>query len=143
MSRIILVIAVLLFGLGVSQWQKKQDPLYMADTSIYGFVEVNPSDGVSHKTVLILTPLNCPSELAQRANRLYEALKQDGIPVERSNRYSSEIENPTPEQLAKYERWRKLWKKNGPLVLIGGWAKVSPSVDEVKGEYQQRVATGR
>lgn len=142
MSRIILVIAVLLLGLGVSQWEKKRNRLQAAGTSIYGFVEINPPEGVSAQKVMILTPPDCPRERASCAGPLFDALQQDGIPVERFHRYLSDIENPSPEQLAKNERLRKLREQNGPLVLINGWAKVSPSVDEVKGEYQQRVGSG-
>ena len=142
MSRIILVIAVLLLGLGVAQWQKKRDRLQTADTSIYGFVEINPPDGVSAHKVLLLTPPDCPRERTSCAGPLFDALQQDGIPVERFHRYSSDIENPTPAQRAKNERLRVLRQRTGVLVLINGWAKVDPSVDDVKGEFLQRVPSG-
>ena len=33
-------------------------------------------------------------------------------------------------------------QRTGVLVLINGWAKVDPSVDDVKGEFLQRVPSG-
>jgi hypothetical protein len=132
----ILVVAAVLVTLGWNRWQKSQDPLASATQSSYGFVEVPMPDGAHPGTVLIFTPLNCPSDLAQRANALFSELEREGIPVKLSSHYSASL--ATSEQKQAIKRFHALNEQPGPVVLIDGWAKANPTAHEVISEYKSR-----
>lgn len=93
-------------------------------------------DGANPRTVLIFTPVNCPSDWAQRATALLDDLRREGIPAQLSSRYSVRIIDPTPEQKQALKRFDALNKKDGPIVLVNGRAKANPRAFEVIAEYR-------
>lgn len=94
-------------------------------------------DGAKANTVLILAPVDCPSDAAQRADALSEELARLGIPNIRSSSYSSNITDPTEEQKAGVERAVSVLNGEIPAVFINGMAKANPTVEEVAFEYER------
>ncbi|PAT43133.1 hypothetical protein AAHN93_02660 [Vandammella animalimorsus] len=136
MRLIVLTIIALCLVLGIKHWRQSRDPLAHATASAQGFVSVPMPDGAQARTVLIFTPRNCPSDWAQRAQALADALAREGIPAQRSSHYRVSMVDPTPEQEQALQRFTALSKQPGPLVLINGQAKANPSADEVIAQYR-------
>jgi hypothetical protein len=108
-----------------------------AQKSPNGFVSAVMPDGAKANTVLILAPVDCPSDAAQRADALSEELARLGIPNIRSSSYSSNITDPTEEQKAGVERAVSVLNGEIPAVFINGMAKANPTVEEVAFEYER------
>jgi hypothetical protein len=106
----------------------------LADSN--GFVPVQMPDGVPRDTVLILAPINCPSDGAKRAEALAARLSGLGIPNVRRNSYS--IARVTRDELPGIKHAAAL-RDGGeiPLVMINGKGKANPTADEVATEYRQ------
>lgn len=106
----------------------------LADSN--GFVPVQMPDGVPRDTVLILAPMNCPSDAAKRADTLAARLSAIGIPNVRRNNYS--IARVTPDEMPGIRHAAALRDQEQiPLVMINGKGKGNPTVDEVATEYRQ------
>lgn len=132
------LIVIGLAGYGYHWWSGKSAVEREARaTSPTGFVSVAMPDGARTNTVIILAPLNCPSDAAQRADSLASQLTQAGIPNTRSNSYSASIADPTTEQTAAIQRAVKVIKGEVPAVFVNGMAKANPSFDEVVSEYRR------
>src|SRR5690242_13628649 len=84
------------------------------------FVAAAMPDGATKDTVLILAPVNCPSDAAKRADSLARQLEGMGIPVVRSNRFSLHIGNPTAEDKASMEQAASVLRGEIPAVFING-----------------------
>ena len=101
-----------------------------------GFVPAQMPDGAERDSVLILAPLNCPREGAQRAEHLAQRMKELGIPAVRSNRYS--VAQITKDNQASVNRAVEVLKTDTlPVVFINGRAKANPTADEVAAEYRR------
>lgn len=96
-----------------------------------GFVPVQMPDNAPAGKVMILAPVNCPSDVAKRADALAQSLSDQGIPNERSSRYM--IARVTPDMMPGIERAHSL---DPPVVLINGRGKSNPSAEEVVDEYR-------
>lgn len=108
------------------------DPL--AGGSPGAFVPVAMPDGAQPDTVIILAPLNCPSDAAQRADRLAADLTGRGFRVVRSNSFQAQIDNPTEEQNASLQRAAAVLNGTIPAVFLNGKAKSNPTAAEVAAE---------
>ncbi len=104
-------------------------------TSPNGFVPVQMPDDGKEDTVLILAPLNCPSDEAKRADALAARLDEMGIPNRRSSSYH--VFNPRPERMGAVERATEIFRRGAPAVFINGMAKSNPSAEEVALEYER------
>jgi hypothetical protein len=133
-----MVIAALVVGSGVHLWHGHQraaatrDLAALADSN--GFVPVQMPDGVPRDTVLILAPINCPSDAAKRAETLAARLTAMGIPNVRRSNYT--ITNPTPAEQPGIQHAFSL-SDQAPVVMLNGRGKGNPSVEEVATEYRQ------
>jgi hypothetical protein len=135
----IVIGGVVLAG-GAHFWQSHQHAVAarelaaLADSN--GFVPVQMPDGVPRDTVLILAPVNCPSDAAKRADTLATRLRAMGIPNVRRNTYS--IARVTRDELPGIQHAAALRDQGEiPLVMINGRGKGNPTVDEVATEYRQ------
>jgi len=106
-----------------------------AIADVYGFVPVRMPDGAPKNTVLILAPINCPSDGAQRADALEAKLQSLGIPSQRLNQYS--VAGARAEDREPIERAFNVMSGTIPAVMINGQARANPSIDEVTGEFHK------
>lgn len=135
MQIIRLLILAGLIGLGYHWWQGRGDASHAASESQSGFVSVLMPAGAERNNVLILAPVNCPSEDAQRADALAAELTRMGIPNTRSSSYSLAVDNPTREQKERMDRAVVVMNSDIPAVFINGMAKSNPTAEEVAEEY--------
>jgi hypothetical protein len=96
-----------------------------------GFVPVQMPDNAPPGKVLILAPVHCSSEVAQRADALAQFLTERGVPNIRSSSYM--ISRVSPDMMPGIERAHSL---RPPVVLIDGRGKSNPSAQEVLDEYR-------
>jgi hypothetical protein len=136
LSRVLFIVA--LIGLAVHLWNKKEAEISIAsETSPNGFISAAMPDGARKNTVIILAPINCPSDATQRADALAAYLGDMGIPNFRSSSYQATRDDPTPEQQAEVERAIAVLDGEVPAVFVNGMAKSNPSADEVVREYER------
>lgn len=134
-ARLVLV-GILVIG-GYQWWSRHQAAAQveaaLAATSPAGFVALPMPTGVTASEVVVFAPANCPSDAAQRADRLEQALAAKGIPVRRSQNASFDFESPDPQTVVVLER-----VMNGtiPIVFVRGKGKANPTADEVLAEYR-------
>lgn len=118
-------------------WRSNDSVATEAVESANGFVPVVMPDGAKPNTVLILAPVNCPSDAAKRADMLARELTRLGIPNARGSSFSVDITNPTPEQRNGVERATSVFNTDIPSVFINGMAKPNPTASEAAAEYQR------
>jgi hypothetical protein len=103
-----------------------QDP----GLSAAGFFLLSRSDAKNPR-VTIMSPPNCPSHEAQRAQALRSSLINAGIPCELKQGIEFQFTDP-----AEVERVNKFMANAAnPLVLVRGWAKGAPTAQEVIAQY--------
>lgn len=102
-----------------------------------GFIPAMMLNGAKPDTVYIMTPKNCPSEAAQRAQRLAEQLNQRGIPNVRQSSFRAGVTNPTDEEKKLLEHSAAIVSGEIPAVFVNGMGSVNPSVQEVVGEFER------
>jgi len=130
-------------GYGGYLWWTGQDALHpfaakiTAEASPSGFLPVAMPDGAGDNTVVILAPLNCPSDAAVRADELSSRLTRLGIANVRQNRYQSSAVNATSEQRAALDRAVNVLNGEIPAVFINGMGKANPTTEEVAAEYER------
>ena len=140
--RLILVLGAVYFGY---RWWTGHDVLATFSTetvvaeSPNGFLPVAMPDGAMANTVIILAPLNCPSDAAVRADELSRRLTRMGIKNVRSNSYNARVDNATPEQRAALKRATDVLNGVIPAVFINGMGKANPTAEEVAGEYRRTL----
>jgi hypothetical protein len=136
----LIVLAAL--GFGYHLWQQHQAHALMAGVSASpgGFVPTAMPDGVQPDTVLILAPVNCPSDAARRADALADELKRMGVPAVRGDRFALSVANPSDEQKAEADRAVAVLNGTIPAVFVNGMGKANPSAQEVADEWRR---TGR
>ena len=98
-----------------------------------GFVPFPRPMGARADAVLIYAPANCPSDMAQRASKLAQQLKELGIPSVQLQEASFDIDGSNPEAMAQI---KSVMEGKGPPVIIRGRAKANPTVDDVVAEYR-------
>lgn len=135
MKIIRLLILAGVVGLGYHWWQGRGDAPYPQGESRSGFIPVLMPAGAEPDRVLILAPINCPSEDAQRADELAAQLTRMGIPNTRSSSYSLAVDNPTREQKERMDRAVVVMNSEIPAVFVNGMAKANPTAEEVAAEY--------
>lgn len=120
---------------GWSGLTRQEFPDYAATMgSPSGFIPVAMPSGTPEDTVLILTPRNCPSRAARRADALADALTSRGIPNVRRN--SFRLDAVSDE--AATERTLAVFRGDIPAVYINGMGKPNPTVAEIAAEYERR-----
>jgi hypothetical protein len=133
----ILIVFACLFG-GYRWWVGKQHSSELeALLSQGGFVPVEMPQGAPAHAVLVLAPPNCPSEEAQRAEALVQALTNNGVPVKKASGMSFEITNPTDEQKAGVERAVAVFNRGAPAVFVGGMGISNPTAAQAIAEYRK------
>ncbi len=134
--KILILIGVL--GFAVHMWKNHEARRSLAaHTSPNGFIGVVMPAGVPGNSVVILAPVNCPSDAAQRADALAARLSDLGIPNVRGSSYSVNIDNPTREQDAAMKRAVSVLEGEIPAVFLNGMGKSNPTVEEVVAEYER------
>ncbi|NLC61245.1 MAG: hypothetical protein GX761_08175 [Gammaproteobacteria bacterium] len=133
-----LAIAASLYG-GWQWWQDRPGAaLANVEPSPNGFVPVEMPRGAPRNAVLVLTPPNCPSEQARRAESLIAALSSQGIAVRRASGIDySFSEAPTAEQRQGVDRAIQVFNQGAPAVFINGMAMSNPSVEQAVAEYRR------
>lgn len=84
--------------------------------------------------VIVMTPPNCPSQDAVRARALAAQLGQAGVPVEMRDRIGAEFTDPAEAERVS----RHMNSAPMPLVIVRGWAKGAPSLDQVIAQYNRK-----
>ncbi len=132
------MIAVAAWG-GHRLWQAHEraqvERKLQAVSDAYGFVPVRMPDGAPQNTVLVLAPIDCPSDGAQRADALAAKLQLQGIPTQRLNQYS--VAAATTADREGIERAFLVMNGTIPAVMINGQAKANPTVDDVTAEFHR------
>jgi hypothetical protein len=132
----LLVIGALIAGgYGYNAWRVRAAAV---PPDAHGFVPVAMADGAQPNTVIILAPLNCPSDAAQRAESLARRLGELGVPHVRANSY--EFSNADPAVTA---RTVKILEGQIPAVIVDGMGQANPSAEQVVAEYRQARAQRR
>lgn len=93
-------------------------------------------NGMQHNTVYVLTPPNCPSQAAKRAEALIRDLGNAGTPVVRGCGFAFNVEDPTPEQMQGIHRASAVFKHGPPTVLVNGMAISDPSAAQTIAAYR-------
>lgn len=129
--------AIAALAIGVHVWHGRhgltRDMLALADSN--GFVPVQMPDGSARDTVLILAPVNCPSDGAKRADALSSRLRELGIPNIRSSQYS--VSGLTQGNREGVKRAFAVMNGQVPAVMLNGRGKANPTADEVAIEYRR------
>lgn len=122
--------------LSVHLWHAHQNAVLQRQLSamadVNGFIPVQMPDGAPADTVLILAPVNCPSQVAQRADALARELSRQGIPSIRRSGYSIAVVRR--DMLPGIKRAFAL-SGAPPVVLLDGHGKSDPSAQAVIDEY--------
>ena len=133
----ILIVLACLFG-AYRWWDGKERSRELeAIASQNGFVPVEMPMGAPAHTVLVLSPPNCPSEEAKRAEALVRALTDQGVPVKQDSAMSFEITNPTDEQEAGVERAVAVFNRGAPAVFVSGMGMSNPTAAQTIAEYRK------
>ena len=133
----ILIVLACLFG-AYRWWDGKERSRELeAIASQNGFVPVEMPMGAPAHTVLVLSPPNCPSEEAKRAEALVRALTDQGVPVKQDSAMSFEITNPTDEQEAGVERAVAVFNSGAPAVFVNGMGMSNPTAAQTIAEYRK------
>lgn len=140
-ARLLLVLG--LVGFGIHWWNGRQADLAASAgasaeaSSPSGFIPAAMPDGTPANAVVILAPLHCSSEEAQRADSLAAELQGRRIPVARSSQYSASSNGSDAAGQANIKRAVSVLNGQVPAVFVKGMAKSNPSADEVIAEYQR------
>lgn len=104
-----------------------------AGVSPAGFVLINREDA-GNPTVTVMVAPGCPRDEAVRGRELHAALQQAGVPCTMSNTLQISFTDP-----AEAERVQQFMSGvQNPLVLVRGWAKGNPSLQDVLAQYRAR-----
>lgn len=140
-ARLLLVIG--LIGFGIHWWNGRQADIAATEVAAAeaaspgGFIPAAMPDGTPANAVVILAPLHCSSEEAQRADSLAAELQGRRIPVVRSSQYSASSNGSDAAGQANIKRAVSVLNGQVPAVFVKGMAKSNPSADEVVAEYQR------
>ena len=137
--RLLKILIVLACLFGAYRWWDGKERSRELETiaSQNGFVPVEMPMGAPAHTVLVLSPPNCPSEEAKRAEALVRALTDQGVPVKQDSAMSFEITNPTDEQEAGVERAVAVFNRGAPAVFVNGMGMSNPTAAQTIAEYRK------
>jgi hypothetical protein len=134
--KIILVLLVVV-GLVVSVTPGSPPAVHpSAKHVLAGFVETLKPTGVPEDHVFIYAPLNCPRPAGRKGDALAAELDQLGIPNTRAQSFSAQVTGSSPDEAAAAAHTDSILQAEGPAVLIHGWGKSDPSLDEVVATYR-------
>lgn len=134
--RIIKLLAVILVAYGFySNWGKLMggEP----ELNELGFNTIVMPDDAQANDVIIYTAPNCPSDVAQRSRKLFRELRRENIPVKKSSNYSVSSINASREFKKKMQRTFKVLQSDGVVVLVGGYGKTNPTLEEIIPQYKR------
>jgi hypothetical protein len=106
---------------------------------VMGFQKIGGQVQAGHE-VMIFAPQNCSGDVAQRALRIAQSLKDKGIPVRSTNKISLAFKEGSREALEQAaERSQRnmdqLMNREGPFVFINNHGKANPSLEEITAAY--------
>lgn len=101
--------------------------------SSFGFVAL-PENNISMDKIIILTPPNCPSAQAQRANAIADYLDRENISYIRASSVNFHINNENEIKLIN----SVMAGEEQPVVIVKGRAKGNPDFSGIVGEYRSR-----
>ena len=106
---------------------------------IMGFQEIGGQVQAGNE-VMIFAPKNCSGAVAQRALRIAESLKSQGIPVKATNHISLAFSGKSQQAFkATAERsqrnMERLMGGEGPFVFINNHGRANPSVEQITAAY--------
>lgn len=132
------VLTITTIGIGLSACgNKKTEKLVSENTDDSSFVNViRPSQGKA-EDILIFAPINCPSEVAQKAREIADYLEERDIPHKIISNFQLNMTNPTKEEKEALEETMELLNSGGPAVFVGDRATINPSLGEVVKEYEK------
>jgi hypothetical protein len=104
-----------------------------ANVSPAGFVLLNREEA-RNPTVTVMVAPGCPRDEAVRGRELHAALQQAGIPCTMSNTLQISFTDPAEAQRVQ----QFMSRVQNPLVLVRGWAKGNPSLEDVVAQYRAR-----
>ncbi len=81
--------------------------------------------------VIVMTPPNCPSQEAARAQELVSSLGSAGIPTETRQEIGGTFNDP--DDMARFNKY--MGNVAMPLVIVRGWAKGNPLPADVIAQY--------
>jgi hypothetical protein len=133
-----MLLAVGVAALGVHLWHAHQQAVFDAQLSaledVDGFLPIPMGEGAPRNAVIILAPVNCPSDGAKRADALARYLNARGVPNVRMTRYT--IGRVTRDMQSDIQRANAVLSGTWPVVVIDGRGKANPTADQVIDEYQ-------
>jgi len=144
MNRFILTI-VAFFALCFAgyQWHKsiQEKRIFVQDiksrTDQYGFLDISDNLPES-KGIVIVAPVNCPSQQAKIADYLVTELNKQNIPATRTNSYNFRQKNNMSEreinQMIKRVDYVRTMAP--PQVFVNGKIKSNPSLEDIKKEWE-------
>jgi hypothetical protein len=98
-----------------------------------GFYHLKRDEAANSRVAIMVAP-NCPSHESARGRELHAALQRAGVPADLKNNLEF-----TFTDMAEAERVQKFMAKvQNPLVLVRGWAKGNPSVEDVLAQYRAK-----
>ncbi|MBI0133264.1 hypothetical protein ABX026_06695 [Snodgrassella alvi] len=144
MKRIILtVVASCALCFAGYQWHKsiQEKKIFVQDiksrTDQYGFLDISDNLPES-KGIVIVAPVNCPSQQAKVADYLVTELNKQNIPATRTNSYNFRQKNIMSEREINQmiKRYQYVRTMAPPLVFVNGKIKSNPSIEAIKKEWE-------
>ncbi|ORF27716.1 hypothetical protein BGI15_02470 [Snodgrassella alvi] len=144
MKRIILtVVASCALCFAGYQWHKsiQEKRIFVQDiksrTDQYGFLDISDNLPES-KGIIIVAPVNCPSQQAKVADYLVTELNKQNIPATRTNSYNFRQKNIMSEREINQmiKRYQYVRTMTPPLVFVNGKIKSNPSIEAIKKEWE-------
>ena len=145
MKRIILtVVASCALCFAGYQWHKsiQEKRIFVQDiksrTDQYGFLDISDNLPES-KGIVIVAPVNCPSQQAKIADYLVTELNKQNIPATRTNGYnfSQNLTNMSKREINQMvKRIEYVRTMAPPQVFVNGKIKSNPSLEDIKKEWE-------
>lgn len=102
--------------------------------SAAGFFLISREDA-GNQTVTIMSPPNCPSEEAARARALADGLRMAGIPAKLEQSIVFTFTDPADAARVEKHSGGNLAT---PIVLVRGWAKGNPTLQDIIAQYRAK-----
>lgn len=144
----IIAIAAIVLSVTVHKWYRhKAVQQLIAKTSTsridqYGFFNVS-INLPGRNGIVIMAPLNCSSQQAQKADYLASELKRRNIPAERIKGFTVNIDvtKYTKQEMQELEeRMAYVRRMPIPIVFVNGKVKSDPTVDDIINEWKMQRA---
>lgn len=138
--KILQLLAVLLIAFGLyTYWGSvtNDEP----EINDLGFTSIVMPDDAQENDIIIYIAPNCPSLIAQRGRSLFRELRRENIPVRKSSNYSVSSMNTSRAFKNKMKRTFEVMESGGVVVLVGGYGKSDPTLEEVISQYQRNKSS--